>query len=808
MPDKEKPTTKKEAEKKAAGTQEKGNTKAYTVKSMDSVLSDFSITSIGSLHNKPISTGVQNLDILLNGGFSSGLILLGAQPSMGKSTLALQIAYNIAKSGIPAYYYSIEMTRHSIAAKALARTIFCQSSAKMKIRANRFMTADGPNAFTAKEWDSIEEAQKALEEGFRNFYVIESLDKKPVSGKEIYEQVPQLLKKSGKEKCVVFVDYLQLLSYPSEDGNTHQPDMRTIVDTNLNYLKALASDCNIPIVVISSLSRSNNGSPVQTSDFKESGNIEYSADVLMAMQFTKTPPRKKNTDYAAFFQKEKSKSPRELDVIVLKQRYGNSGSEAKVSFDYYPETDYFTLAGTVPQAFGNLEEDWMNDCREVQSVYSDSPESEKKRQRFSVPPSERLPGRFYINNCKLIQSFYKQSDFAPCQKLTVNVTNAEHPKTCTVFVRQKLHFDYYDKIVCDAVSTLWMYYKSSNLKNDQVKINVNAVLACMSGNDTIRLKKGATSSKRESHLIDILEKLGNTEICIDQRKELSLRKSSDIGGIQGVYSGYILPVKRMAHTNDFLLDLTKEPPFYAYASNKNQVISLKMQYLTCKEELPKAQKGKKEDIAFTGNAEKAANAGAAGEANKGSKEHQRKEIRLPSNTDDVLQIKHLLNQRLQIMRHANNKMHGSTIKYYYASHDVKEAYEGFCTVIGITRERFASDTSFYNRIRQIHKYVTTLLDYYVSIGYIKGYTETKAEKGKRITGVKIEFDKSVKPDDVDTAAIQKQAEQKLAEVEAHLHEQGFQQNQAMQEAAIQKQVIQKDTVQEPSSQEPPTGKKQ
>lgn len=160
------------------------------------------------------------------------------------------------------------------------------------------------------------------------------------------------------------------------------------------------------------------------------------------------------------------------------------------------------------------------------------------------------------------------------------------------------------------------------------------------------------------------------------------------------------------------------------------------------------------------------------------------------------------------MRHANNKMHGSTIKYYYASHDVKEAYEGFCTVIGITRERFASDTSFYNRIRQIHKYVTTLLDYYVSIGYIKGYTETKAEKGKRITGVKIEFDKSVKPDDADTAAIQKQAEQKLAEVEAHLHEQGLQQNQAMQEAAIQKQVIQKDTVQEPSSQELPTGKKQ
>ena len=64
MPDKEKPTTKKEAEKKAAGTQEKGNTKEYTVKSMDSVLSDFSITSIGSLHNTPISTGVQNLYIL------------------------------------------------------------------------------------------------------------------------------------------------------------------------------------------------------------------------------------------------------------------------------------------------------------------------------------------------------------------------------------------------------------------------------------------------------------------------------------------------------------------------------------------------------------------------------------------------------------------------------------------------------------------------------------------------------------------------------------------------------------------------
>lgn len=678
------------------------------IENMTSVLDDFSDNKIGTLYNKPISSGIASLDEILNGGFSSGLILIGAQPSMGKSTLALQIAQNIAKRGIPAYYYSIEMNRHSIAAKALARTIFSQSSSKISIPANSLMTANDLSAFSSEEWKAIKQAQEELSKVFNNFYVIESLDKAPVSGKQIYEQMSKQLKSEGQKNVIVFVDYLQLLSYPSDSNDARQPDMRAVVDANLNYLKALASECNIPVVIISSLNRSNNGSPVQTSDFKESGNIEYSADVLMAMQFTNTPERKKNTDYFAFFQKEKAKAKREIDLIVLKQRYGSSGYDTRVSFDYYPANDFFTVAGTTPETFNTPDIEWKEHFTEVESPYSDAPENAQERKRYSLPPSEKLPGRFYINNCNAIKKFYKVGNIKEGEKITVNVTNNKKPKTCTIFVYNDVNFTYYDSIVCDAVSTLWEYYKRANLTTDQVKITVNDVLACMTGKDKIRVRKAETSHSRENELIEILEKLGSVDITIDLSKELSLRKEKTA---EYISRRPILPVKRILGSNNFILDLSIEPPFYKYASDKHQVISLEMKYLAIK------------PINTDKNSDDADNP------------------KRRSNTDIMIKVKHLLNWRIAAMKHPRNKMTSNIIKYYYPSHEISDTHEGFCSTlgIGIKDGEVSSETALNNKIRHIHKLVIELLDEYIKMGYILGYDVLRAEKGKRVIGVRVQL---------------------------------------------------------------------
>lgn len=677
-------------------------------KNLGSVLADFSKDNLGNFHKAPIPTGIPQLDALLNGGLSAGLILLGAQPSMGKSTLALQIAQNIAQKGIPAFYYSIEMTQHSIAAKALSRKIFCQSGGETAISANRFMNASSSMDFTDEEWEHIEPARTSLEKEFQHFYVIESLNKTPVSGQQISEKVPTLLKQySSDNQGVVFVDYLQLLGFTTDANDTRLPDMRTIVDNNINYLKTLAHEYHIPVIIISSLSRNNSGSPVQTSDFKESGNIEYSADVLMAMQFSQTPDYMKPRQYAQFFQKEKSKTPRKVDLIILKQRYGYSGYDAKVSFDYYPATDLFVPADTCLTTLCNPDAEWINDCKEI--ISEDSPEAvaPKAKKVWYATPKQKLPSRFYINNTKLMQMFYKQGHFQEHETLRVDLKRRGAQKGtvfCSVSVRQNLTFTFYDKIVCDAVATLWEHYNRQKPAPDAVELSVTDILACMTGKQEIRARQekssqGKSSQTKERQLIEILEKLGSTEICIDRRAELAPKSKK---AQQEVIVGTILPIKRIENSKKFLLDLTTKPPFYQYASEKKQVVNAHMAYLTCKG------------------------------------------LKL-SNTDDIIQLKHLLLWRLEVIRNEKNNFTEKTISYYYPSHTKQGDYAGIFATMGVAPENYGSAAMWSNRKQKLHERICQLLDYYQKIKYLDGYTDIgKTEDGKAgvkqhglITGVKI-----------------------------------------------------------------------
>ena len=135
---------------------------------------------------------------------------------------------------------------------------------------------------------------------------------------------------------MVFVDYLQVLKSSGAGG-----DPRNIIDENVRYLRQLAQEMELPVVVINSLNRSSYGRSISVSAFKESGSIEYSADVVLALQFATFSDHgdMKNGESAA--DREKAKSPRVVDLIALKQRYGRCGEDARVRFHYYAEHDWF-----------------------------------------------------------------------------------------------------------------------------------------------------------------------------------------------------------------------------------------------------------------------------------------------------------------------------------------------------------------------------------------------------------------------------------------------------------------------------------
>lgn len=315
--------------------------------SLDETVRLFERKHIKGLAIHRVSTGIKSLDRALGGGLSAGLYVLGAIPNLGKSTFMLQIAQNISKSGTPVLFFSMEMTKKRIASKALSRQLYINTrnprySSDMLLNEN----ADSDHAL----WEQMEKAREEVEEASKNLYIIER-DEEVNSAKDIVDVVEQYLEEQEEEekdnKPVVIIDYLQILS-GGKDVNFVSD--RAIVDYNIRVLTTLAMQEQLPVIVISSFNRTNYQVEVSMEAFKESGAIEYSADVIMGMQLSAVG--RKGFD----INKEKTKNPREIDIVILKQRYGRSGN--KLSFEYYAANDYFKEIGeeTVNDFFPDYEE--------------------------------------------------------------------------------------------------------------------------------------------------------------------------------------------------------------------------------------------------------------------------------------------------------------------------------------------------------------------------------------------------------------------------------------------------------------------
>ncbi|SNS29045.1 replicative DNA helicase [Tropicimonas sediminicola] len=271
-----------------------------------------------------ISTGLRDLDKKLGGLHPSDLLILAGRPSMGKTSLACNIAFNIAKAyrrgarpdgsegtvnGGVVGFYSLEMSAEQLASRILSEA--------SRIPSHKIRRGD----MTEEEFRRFVDAAKELE---ACPLFIDDTPALPIS--QLAARARRLKRTHGLD--ALFVDYLQLVR-PATAKDSRVNEVSEITQG----LKAIAKELEVPVVALSQLSRqveSRDDKRPQLSDLRESGSIEQDADVVMFVyrgEYYKEreKPADSNLEAMAAWQEEMASLHGKAEVIIGKQRHGPIG---------------------------------------------------------------------------------------------------------------------------------------------------------------------------------------------------------------------------------------------------------------------------------------------------------------------------------------------------------------------------------------------------------------------------------------------------------------------------------------------------
>lgn len=227
-----------------------------------------------------LETGYATLDRITKGWNEQEYIVIGARPSVGKTAFVLQLLYNVAKKGVPVLFFSLEMDEISIGMRLLTHTSGLNSTEinSIAIAAESRYNHIIASVNSAEERANISKLQNGLIELSQlDFYI----DSNPgVKMLDIVAKAKKIFNTTQGKIGLIAIDYLQLISYPGNNSSTNEE-----VTKISKSLKQLARDLNVPIIVLSQLSRSaekdeNKGKPrdIKLSDLRDSGSIEQDAD--------------------------------------------------------------------------------------------------------------------------------------------------------------------------------------------------------------------------------------------------------------------------------------------------------------------------------------------------------------------------------------------------------------------------------------------------------------------------------------------------------------------------------------------------
>jgi len=269
-------------------------------------------------HISGVSTGLADLDKMLSGLQPSDLLILAGRPSMGKTALAINIAFNSCKllnkekEKKAVGFFSLEMSSDQLAARIL--------SMECSINATKFRTGQ----LSESEWEVI--AMRSAEVSKMPFFI----DDTPALTISAIRTRARRMKRKNNLGLLV-IDYLQLIRGVSSRGADNRVQE---VSEITQGLKAIAKELQIPVMALSQLSRAVEQRPdkrPQLADLRESGSIEQDADVV-AFIFRESyyKERERPTeDKVAEFQKWKQDMQQiahKAEVIIAKQRNGPVGS--------------------------------------------------------------------------------------------------------------------------------------------------------------------------------------------------------------------------------------------------------------------------------------------------------------------------------------------------------------------------------------------------------------------------------------------------------------------------------------------------
>ena len=229
---------------------------------VNNAISNFEVLQSNKGTIKGVPSGIYGLDKITNGFQKGALILIAARPGCGKTSLGMNMINHAAvKCGKKCAIFSLEMSKEEIASRSICSLAFVDMGKALKGEMND------------KEWKAILSASKQL--GESNIYIDEGFSKSPM---DILSKCRKLKREKGLD--ILMIDYLQLMQGSDKSRENRTQEISEITRT----LKMAARELEIPIILLSQLSRQSEGRkdhrPI-LSDLRESGSIEQDADMVL-----------------------------------------------------------------------------------------------------------------------------------------------------------------------------------------------------------------------------------------------------------------------------------------------------------------------------------------------------------------------------------------------------------------------------------------------------------------------------------------------------------------------------------------------
>ena len=260
-------------------------------------------------HMPGLSSGFSAVDAKITGLNKSDLLLLAARPGMGKTSFALNIALNVARSSRKTVaIFSLEMSAEQLVTRILSGEALVEN---YRLRTGNLRETD---------WQKIAAAASVL-----NQLDIRVDDNPMLSAADMNAKCRRL-----DNLGLVVIDYLQLMTSAGDKGNRGENRQQVVSDIS-RMMKIMAKEQNVPVICLSQLSRANekrDDKRPMLSDLRESGAIEQDADIVMFL-------------YRDDYYNEDSEKHNIAECIIAKNRHGETG---KVELRWMPEyTQFATL---------------------------------------------------------------------------------------------------------------------------------------------------------------------------------------------------------------------------------------------------------------------------------------------------------------------------------------------------------------------------------------------------------------------------------------------------------------------------------